>query len=377
MEEEKFAFEIVKEDEKTNARVGILRTPHGIVETPVFMPVGTQGTVKTMSPRELQEAGVQMIVCNVYHLYLRPGHELIREAGGIHQFISWQKPVLVDSGGFQVFSLADLREINKDGVRFQSHLDGSFHLFTPEKVMEIEDGLSPDVGMVLDEPVPYPSTKDYAASSMELTIEWARKARALDNGSFTLFGIVQGGTYPDLRRVCAERLVDLDFSGYAIGGLAVGEPKVLTMEMVELTVEKLPKEKPRYLMGVGLPQDLVEAYVKGVDMFDCVIPTRNGRTGTVFTRNGKLVVKNAEYKSDHNPIDEDCDCYACRNFSRAYIRHLFNAGEILAPRLATMHNIHFFTQLVSQMRRALMEDRLWDWKEEFLSNYKIEQEVVE
>ena len=377
MEEEKFKFDIVKEDENTNARAGILRTPHGSVETPVFMPVGTQGTVKTMSPRELEEAGVQMIVCNVYHLYLRPGHELVKEAGGIHQFISWQKPILVDSGGFQVFSLADLREINKDGVRFQSHLDGSSHLFTPEKVMEIEDGLAPDVGMVLDEPVPYPSTKDYTASSMELTIEWARKARALDDGTFTLFGIVQGGTYPDLRRVCAERLVDLDFSGYAIGGLAVGEPKVLTMEMVELTAEKLPKEKPRYLMGFGLPEDLVEAYVKGVDMFDCVIPTRNGRTGTVFTRNGKLVVKNAEYKSDHRPIDEECDCHACRNFSRAYIRHLFNAGEILAPRLATMHNIHFFTHLVSQMRRALMEDRLRDWKEEFMSNYKIEQEVVE
>jgi len=358
MEEEKFGFDIVKEDENTSARAGILRTPHGSVETPVFMPVGTQGTVKTMSPRELEEAGVQMIVCNVYHLYLRPGHKLVKEAGGIHQFISWQKPILVDSGGFQVFSLADLREINKNGVRFQSHLDGSYHLFTPKKVMEIEDGLAPDVGMVLDEPVPYPSTKDYTASSMELTIEWARKARALHDGTFTLFG-------------------DLDFSGYAIGGLAIGEPKVLTMQMVELTAEKLPKEKPRYLMGVGLPEDLVEAFAKGVDMFDCVIPTRNGRTGTAFTRTGKLVVKNAEYKSDHRPIDEDCDCYACRNFSRAYIRHLFNAGEILAPRLATMHNIHFFTHLVSQMRRALVEDRLRDWKEEFMSNYKIEQEVVE
>ncbi|MFQ5906907.1 MAG: tRNA guanosine(34) transglycosylase Tgt [bacterium] len=377
MREENLRFEIVKEDEKTGARAGLLYTPHGTVETPVFMPVGTQGTVKTMSPRELEEAGVQMIVCNVYHLYLRPGHGLIREAGGIHRFIGWRRPVLSDSGGFQVFSLADLREIDKDGVKFQSHLNGSFHLFTPEKVMEIEGSLSPDIGMVLDEPVPYPSAKDYAASSMELTVEWARRARACKDGSFGLFGIVQGGTYPDLRRSCAEMLVELDFPGYAIGGLAIGEPKVLTMEMVELTVEKLPKEKPRYLMGVGLPEDMIDAFAVGVDMFDCVIPTRNGRTGTVFNSSGKLVIKNAEYSSDHSPIDLTCGCYACRNFSRAYIRHLFNAGEILAARLATMHNIHFFAGVVSEMRKALMEDRLTEWKKHFSSKYDTKKEVAE
>jgi len=377
MGEDNLKFEILKEDEETQARAGLLHTAHGTVETPVFMPVGTQGTVKTMSPRELEEAGVQIIVCNVYHLYLRPGYELIREAGGIHEFVSWKRPVLTDSGGFQVFSLADLREINKDGVRFQSHLDGSYHLFTPEKVTEIEGSLSPDIGMVLDEPIPYPSTKDYAACSMELTVEWARRARECNDGSVSLFGIVQGGTYPDLRRSCADMLVELDFPGYAIGGLAIGEPKVLTLEMVELTADKLPEEKPRYLMGVGLPEDMIEAFVRGVDMFDCVIPTRNGRTGTVFSSEGKLVIKNAEYSSDQRPMDETCGCYACRNFSRAYIRHLFNAGEILAARLATMHNIHFFTGVVSQMRKALMEERLLEWKEDFLSRYETKKEVVE
>jgi queuine tRNA-ribosyltransferase len=375
MQAENFRFEIVKEDKETNARAGLLHTPHGTVQTPVFMPVGTQGTVKTMSPRDLEEAGVQMIVCNVYHLYLRPGPELIKDAGGIHEFMSWRRPVLTDSGGFQVFSLADLRKIDSDGVRFQSHIDGSSHLFTPEKVMEIEGCLSPDIGMVLDEPVPYPSTKDYAASSMALTVDWAARAKASKNGSFTLFGIVQGGTYPDLRSACAERLVEIGFAGYAIGGLTLGEPKVLTMEMVETTVEKLPREKPRYLMGAGLPDDLIGAFLRGVDMFDCVIPTRNGRTGTVFTRHGRLVIKNAEYKTDHAPIDRDCGCYACRNFSRAYIRHLFNTGEILAPRLATMHNIHFFVEVVSQMREALMEDRLSGWKADFLNRYETEEEV--
>jgi queuine tRNA-ribosyltransferase len=377
MVEREMRFEIVKEDERMDARAGLLHTPHGTVRTPVFMPVGTQGTVKTMSPRELEEAGVEMIVCNVYHLYLRPGHELIGDAGGIHQFMGWKRPILTDSGGFQVFSLADLRKIDTEGVKFQSHLDGSLHLFTPEKVMEIETHLSPDIGMVLDEPVPYPSTKEYAASSMELTLKWARRAKDRENGQFGLFGIVQGGTFQDLRELCAQRLVEMDFPGYAVGGLAVGEPKALTMEIVDTTVRLLPPEKPRYLMGVGLPEDMVDAFTRGVDMFDCVIPTRNGRTGTVFTSRGRLVVKNAEYKDDHRPIDDDCTCYACRNFSRAYIRHLFNAGEILAPRLATMHNIHFFVQVVSRMREALMGGRLLEWKEEFLKNYQVREEVLE
>jgi len=377
MVEREIKFEVVKEDGRARARAGLLHTPHGTVKTPVFMPVGTQGTVKTMSPRELEEAGVEIIVCNVYHLYLRPGHGLIGEAGGIHKFMGWGRPVLTDSGGFQVFSLADLRKIDREGVEFQSHLDGSTHLFTPEKVMEIEASLAPDIGMVLDEPVPYPSTRNYAAASMELTLEWARRAMESKNGAFSLFGIVQGGTYGDLRVLCAERLVEMDLPGYAVGGLAVGEPKSLTMEMVETTLEVLPREKPRYLMGVGLPEDMVDSFARGVDMFDCVIPTRNGRTGTVFTSRGKLVVKNAEYKADQRPIDEGCSCYACRNFSRAYIRHLFNAGEILAPRLATMHNIHFFTGVVSRMREALMEDRFSEWRDDFLEHYQVREGVLE
>ena len=377
MVDREIRFEIVKEDEGTRARAGLIHTPHGTVRTPVFMPVGTQGTVKSMSPRELEEAGVEMIVCNVYHLYLRPGHELIGELGGIHEFMGWTKPVLTDSGGFQVFSLADLRRIDRRGVEFQSHLDGSTHLFTPERVMEIEKSLSPDIGMVLDEPVPYPSTRDYAASSRELTLEWARRAVESKSGPVSLFGIVQGGTYGDLRVLCAERLVEMDLPGYAVGGLAVGEPKSLTMEMAEKTLEVLPCLKPRYLMGVGLPEDMVDFFASGVDMFDCVIPTRNGRTGTVFTSRGKLVVKNAEYKTDERPLDEECSCYACSNFSRAYIRHLFNAGEILAPRLATMHNIHFFARVVSSMREALMEDRFSEWRDGFLEHYNVREEVPE
>jgi queuine tRNA-ribosyltransferase len=375
MSGEEVKFEIVKRDRDSDARAGLLHTPHGTVKTPVFMPVGTQGTVKTMSPAELVEARVQMIVCNVYHLYLRPGHQLIKDAGGLHRFMSWNGPVLTDSGGFQVFSLADLRKIDREGVQFQSHLDGSSHFFTPEKVMEVEAHLSPDIGMVLDEPVPYPSPRDYTATSMELTVDWARRAKQSKNGDFSLFGIVQGGTYPDLREICAQRLVEMDFPGYAIGGLAVGEPKALTIEMVDATVRNLPWEKPRYLMGVGLPEDMADAFSRGVDMFDCVIPTRNGRTGTVFTSRGKLVIKNAESKDDRRPIDENCDCYACRNFTRAYIRHLFNAGEILAPRLATMHNVNFFARVVSEMREALMQNRLSEWKSDFLRNYCREEEV--
>jgi queuine tRNA-ribosyltransferase len=377
MVEREIRFEIVKDDERTGARAGLLHTDHGTVRTPVFMPVGTQATVKTMSPRELEEAGVEMIVCNIYHLYLRPGHQLIKEAGGIHRFMGWDKPVLTDSGGFQVFSLADLRKINREGVKFQSHLDGSSHLFTPEKVMEIETHLSPDIGMVLDEPVPYPSTRDYAASSMELTLDWARRAKEARDGSFSLFGIVQGGTYEDLRVLCAQRLVEMGFPGYAVGGLAVGEPKLLTMEMVEIAIPVLPRDKPRYLMGVGLPEDMVDAFAMGVDMFDCVIPTRNGRTGTVFTSQGKLVVRNAEYKDDHRPIDPECSCYACRNFSRAYVRHLFNSGEILGPRLATMHNIHFFANVVCQMRDAVLKERFSEWKCDFLEKYQVREEVLE
>lgn len=369
-------FEILKIDATSSARAGILTTPHGVVETPVFIPVGTQGTVKTLSPQELEECGVQIILGNTYHLYLRPGDELISKAQGLHRFISWGKPILTDSGGYQIFSLADLRELNSKGVRFQSHLDGSYHLFTPEKVIKIQRDLGADIMMVLDECTPYPCPYNYAKESNLITIEWARRCKdefertqPLFDYPQSLFAILQGSTYEDLRLQSLEALVEMKFEGYAIGGLSVGEPKTILYEITGLCTSHLPGEKPRYLMGVGKPEDLVECIGLGVDMFDCVIPTRNGRNGTVYTWKGKLVIKNAEYKEDFDPIDEGCGCYACRNFSRAYIRHLFQAGEILGPRLATLHNIYFFSQLMREARRAILEERFESWKREFLEGY--------
>lgn len=373
-----FGFEVVKEDARSRARLGRMRTPHGVVETPAFMPVGTQGTVKTLSPAELLECGAQIVCCNTYHLYLRPGEKVVAEAGGLHKFISWDRPILTDSGGFQVFSLADLREVTSQGVTFQSHLDGSYHQFTPEKVIEIQALLGADIVMTLDECLPYPTTRENAKASAELTIDWAGRGQAVHQSLVsergleqTLFGIVQGSTYPDLRRECAARLVELNLPGYAVGGLSVGEPKPLTFEMAELTLEVLPRDKPRYIMGLGPPEDLVDAVSLGTDLFDCVLPTRNGRTGTLFTRHGKLVVKNASYARDLSPVDPDCECYTCRNFSRAYLRHLFNAGEILGPRLATLHNIHFFNQVMKEMREALRENRLPEWRSAFLSFFTL------
>ncbi len=365
-------FEVVAVDEKTGARAGILHTPHGDVETPVFMPVGTQATVKTMSPRELEEIGISMIVSNTYHLHLRPGDELIAEFGGLHRFMGWNHAILTDSGGFQVYSLSDLRKVTEEGVTFRSHIDGSYITFTPEKVMEIEKNIGADIIMIFDEPVGYPVSYNEALRALNLTLKWA--ARALEHkvkigSDQALFGIVQGSVFPELREKGAIELVAMGFDGYAIGGLALGEPKVEMLKAVEAAVKHLPFDQPRYLMGVGYPEDIVESVERGVDMFDCVLPTRNSRTGSVFTSRGKLVIKNAKYARDHRPLDPDCECYVCRNFSRAYIRHLFNAGEILAPRLATYHSLYFFSKMMKDMRQAIIEGNFTEWKKEFLAKY--------
>jgi queuine tRNA-ribosyltransferase len=377
-------FTIIHQDKSSKSRLGLLETPHGVVETPIFMPVGTQGTVKTITPEELIEAGAQIILSNTYHLYLRPGEQLIQEAGGLHNFMHWNKPILTDSGGYQVFSMSKLRKITEDGVEFQSHIDGSRHFMTPEKCIQIQHALGADIIMAFDECIPYPSEKDYADQSMQVTTQWAKRCKEehakLENqkadcqlptadGQQSLFGIVQGGMYPDLRVESAKQLVDLDFPGYAIGGLSVGEPKPVMHEMIETVEPYLPKEKPRYLMGVGTPEDIFEAVERGVDMFDCVMPTRNGRTGTVFASFGRLVIRNAQYAHDFIPLDPECDCYTCRNYTRAYIRHLINVGEILGLRLTTLHNLHFLLQLMVQIRSAIRENRFSEYKTGFLSKY--------
>lgn len=340
------------------------------------MPVGTQGTVKTLSPAELEQISAQIILSNTYHLYLRPGQELIHQAGGLHRFMNWQRPILTDSGGYQVFSLAELNKVKIEGVRFQSHLDGSYHFFTPENVIEIQRNLGSDIMMVLDECTTYPCTLDQAIESNKITLNWAQ--RSLDaflstqphyGYDQTLFAIVQGSTYEEVRRHSANALVELDFPGYAIGGLSVGEPKAAMFDMTRVCTEILPENKPRYLMGVGKPEDLVQAIELGVDMFDCVMPTRNARKGMVFTRNGPLVVKNATNKDDFSPIDHECQCYTCRNFTRAYIRHLFKAEEILGMRLTSLHNLYFYLELMNQARDAILADRYSIWKQEFLGRY--------
>ncbi len=369
-------FDVIASDQETSARIGRLNTAHGEVLTPVFMPVGTQGTVKTLSPLELKEIGAQIILGNAYHLYLRPGPEIVAEAGGLHDFTGWERPMLTDSGGYQVFSLADLNRINEEGVAFQSHLDGSHQMFTPERTMGIQHALGADIIMCFDECTPYPCTRQAASTSMERTVRWAQRCQRehrdlqqTDHHDQALFGIVQGSTYPDLRQACARKLVDMNFPGYALGGLSVGEPKTAMFEMIETTMPWLPEDKPRYLMGVGFPEDLIAAVARGVDLFDCVLPTRNARNGSVFTQAGPLVVKNAAYARDFGPLDPDCDCYTCRNFSRAYLRHLFQAGEILAPRLATLHSLAFYMWLMRSIRRSIREGCFSSWSREFLDRY--------
>lgn len=333
------------------------------------MPVGTQASVKTLSPEDLVDIGAEIILSNTYHLFLRPGHELIREFGGLHQFMNWKRPVLTDSGGFQVFSLADLRKVTDEGVAFQSHVDGGAkHFITPEYAIEIQEALGADIIMTFDECIPYPATRDYAMESLERTHRWAKRCREAkkDTGQ-ALFGIVQGGMHADLRKRSAETLVDIGFDGYAIGGLSVGETKPLMYEMLEATVPSLPEDQPRYLMGVGTPEDLVEGVDRGVDMFDCVMPTRNARNGTFFTSFGKLVIRNARYERDSDPLDPACRCYTCRNFTRAYLRHLFNAGEVLALRLGTIHNLYFYLNLMQDIRTSIEQERFKAFKKEFLA----------
>ena len=374
-----FTYELIAEDAETGARAGVLHTPHGKIETPVFMPVGTQATVKTLDQHDLIEAQAQIILGNAYHLYLRPGHELIDRMGGLHEFMGWSRPILTDSGGFQVFSLGDLNKISEDGVRFQSHLDGSYHLFTPESVMEIEHGLGADIIMAFDECTPYPCERDYAEKSMRMTLRWAERclkrhqelaAERTHRPPQALFGIVQGSVYADLRRVCAEELIQMDLPGYAIGGLAVGEPRDAMFGMVRETAPLLPTGKPRYLMGVGLPHDLVESVAAGVDMFDCVVPTRNARNGTVFTRSGRLRLKNAGHAEDPQPLETGCACKTCSYYSRAYLRHLFQTHEVLGMHLATFHNIFFFQQLMRDMRNAIIEGHFAAWQAEFFALYQ-------
>jgi len=364
-------FQVQKKDEKTPARTAFLQTAHSSFSTPIFMPVGTQAAVKAMSPRDLKEIKAQIILGNTYHLYLRPGEKLIADAGGLHEFMNWDRSILTDSGGFQVFSLADLNEIKEDGVFFQSHLDGSRHFISPEKSMQIQQDLGSDIIMAFDECPPGTSDYQYLKKSVPRTIRWARRCREVipENGKQALFGIVQGGIFEDLRCNCALELMELDFPGYAIGGLSVGEKKEDMFKVLEAVVPVLPQEKPRYLMGVGTPVDIIEAVCRGVDMFDCVLPTRMARHGTVFTSRGKLTVRNAKFKKQFVPLDSDCECYVCREFTRGYIRHLIKRNEILGVYLTTYHNLYFYLQLMSDLRKAIENNQLLDFRNKFLQNY--------
>ena len=365
-----FEFELLHVDKYTGARRGRLHTPHGVIETPIFMPVGTQATVKTFTPDELKMCGAQIILSNTYHLHLRPGEDLVAEAGGLHKFMNWDRPILTDSGGFQVFSLADLRKVREEGVEFRSHLDGSRHFFAPETSIAIQEKLGADIIMQFDECSPYPCDEARAREAMKRTLRWLERCmKAKTREDQALFGIVQGAFSRELRMECARQMAALDLPGLGIGGLSVGEPKEVMYDILEAINPILPQNKPRYLMGVGSPDCLIEGVMRGVDMFDCVLATRVARNGTVFTHDGRLVVKNARYAEDFGPLDADCDCYACKNFSRAYIRHLFKAGEILALRLASIHNLRFLTRMMEEMRAAIEQDCLRDWAEAFYARH--------
>ena len=367
-------YELLHECKQTGARRGVIHTPHGDIQTPVFMPVGTQATVKSMTPEELKEmVKAEIILSNTYHLYLRPGSKLVREAGGLHNFMKWDRAILTDSGGFQVFSLGPLRKITEEGVEFKSHLDGSKHFLSPEKVMEIENDLGADIIMAFDECVEYPATYEYTKQSMERTTRWAERCKIAhkDVEKQGLFGIVQGGFYKDLRAKSAEDLIKLDFPGYAIGGISVGEPKKEFLDILQYTAPLLPKDKPRYLMGVGTPDYLIEAAMAGVDMCDCVLPTRIARNGTAMTSKGKVVVRNATYERDFTPLDDECDCYTCRNYTRAYIRHLVKVNEILGVRLLSIHNLRFLTKLMERVRIEIENDNLLNFRNEFYNKYRV------
>jgi queuine tRNA-ribosyltransferase len=363
-----FSFELIKKDLQTSARLGKMITPHGTVQTPAFMPVGTQGTVKSMRPEEIQNCGAQILLSNTYHLYLRPGHETIRRMGGLHSFMNWPGPILTDSGGFQVYSLAALRKIGPDGVMFQSHIDGSKHFLTPQKAVLIQEALGSDIMMCLDECTPYPATRKQTSDSLDLTVKWAGLCRkAKTNPEQALFGIVQGGAYMDLRRQAVLQTVPIGFDGYALGGVSVGEPKEMMQAITDEITPLLPSEKPRYLMGVGTPADIVYGVSRGIDLFDCVIPTRSARHGLLFTNSEKIVIKNARWREDNNPLDETCDCYTCKNYSRGYLRHLYVAGEILAMILNTIHNIRHYMRLMEKIRAAISENHFGEFQKDFLN----------
>jgi queuine tRNA-ribosyltransferase len=363
-----FQFDLIKQDSKTSARLGKMITPHGMVHTPAFMPVGTQGTVKSMLPEEIKNCGAEIILGNTYHLYLRPGHETIKKLGGLHRFMNWPDPILTDSGGFQVYSLGALRKITPDGVMFRSHIDGSKRFLSPQKAIEIQEALGSDIMMCLDECTPYPATLSQTKESLTLTVKWAQLCKtAKTSVDQALFGIIQGGTYLDLRKQAVEQTVPLGFDGYALGGVSVGEPKEIMYEITNFITPLLPADKPRYLMGVGTPQDIVFGVSCGIDMFDCVIPTRCARHGLLFTNSEKIVIKNSRWRECNDPLDETCDCYTCKNYSRAYLRHLYVAGEILAMVLNTIHNVRYYMRLLEQIRAALKEDRFLEFKNDFLN----------
>jgi len=368
------SFEVVARCSKTGARAGILRTPHGEIKTPVFMPVGTQATVKAMTTDELVDINAQIILANTYHLYLRPGHELVAQAGGLHKFMNWQRPILTDSGGFQVFSLGEMNKICEEGVEFRSHIDGSSHFFTPEKVMEIEGNLGADIIMAFDQCTPWPSSYEFVQQAVERTTKWARRCKDSQTNSHrqALFGIMQGGCFRDLREQSAAQLVEMDFPGYGIGGLSVGEPKEVMFEMLSWCVDLLPENKPRYLMGVGSPDYLLTGTFFGVDMFDCVLPTRIARTGTAMTSAGRIVVRNAEYTRDFGPLDTKCSCQVCANYSRAYIRHLVKANEILAHRLLSYHNLYYLLKIMEGARQAIIDDNFVAYYRQHLPQEEID-----
>ncbi len=376
MEKKALDFEIKKVDKKTGARLGVMHLPHGDVETPVFMPVGTQATVKSMTPEELKEqVKSYIILSNTYHLYLRPGHEIIKEAGGLHKFMNWDRNILTDSGGFQVFSLGALRKISEEGVKFSSHIDGSKHFISPEKSIEIQNYLGSDIMMAFDECAPYGASYDYVKKSMERTTRWAKRCKEYHKQTDTqnLFGIVQGGFFKDLRVQSVNELINLDLPGYAIGGISVGEPKEEFLDILRYTTPLLPNNKPRYLMGVGTPDYLIEAVIAGIDMCDCVLPTRMARNGSALTHFGKVNMLNACHIHDFTTLDPECDCYTCKNYTRSYIHHLFKAKEILGARLLSIHNLRFLVNLMENVREAIVEDRLLEFRDEFYSKYGYEK----
>jgi queuine tRNA-ribosyltransferase len=371
MTKQALTYTLIKKDDKTKARRGVVPTPHGDIQTPVFMPVGTQAAVKAVKPEEISAMGVGILLANTYHLYLRPGHELVREAGGLHKFMNWNGAILTDSGGFQVFSLGPLRKITEEGVTFRSHIDGSRHTLTPENVMQIQTALGSDIIMAFDECAPYPAERDYVKNSLARTTRWLARCKEAHHNTEkqALFGIMQGGMYHDLRKQSAEEIVAMDLPGYAVGGLSVGEPKEIMYDVMDHCLDHLPQDKPRYLMGVGSPDCIFEGVERGIDMFDCVLPTRIARNGSAMTSHGSVSIKNAQYERDFSPLDPECDCYCCKNYSRAYIRHMFKANEIMSSMLLTHHNLYFLIKMMEKIRAAIEEDRFSALKKEFLEKY--------